>query len=162
MRGEMNSCRFEISNRRENKFCSHEVLFGLYFKTAQYFGGHFTLGSIYMIFYHPKCNSFLSKWLIWNPYPQRVSNAHTNQMKYPTTLQLYISFWVNSVHMKISCWFEISFRSKWPIWNPYHFEFHFTSIYVNTNKEPAKHRSEIFNQNENSSQFEFISPHMWM
>ena len=32
MGGEMNSYWFEISNWRENKFCSHEVSFGLYFK----------------------------------------------------------------------------------------------------------------------------------
>ena len=40
MRGEMNSYRYEISNRRENKFCSHEVSFRLHFKTTQYFDGH--------------------------------------------------------------------------------------------------------------------------
>ena len=40
MRGEMNSYRIEISNRRENKFCSHEVSFRLHFKTTQYFDGH--------------------------------------------------------------------------------------------------------------------------
>ena len=40
MRGEMNSYRFEISNRRENKFCSHEVSFRLDFKTTRYFDGH--------------------------------------------------------------------------------------------------------------------------
>ena len=39
MRGEMNSYRFEISNRRENKFCSHEVSFRLHFKTTQCFDG---------------------------------------------------------------------------------------------------------------------------
>ena len=40
MRSEMNSYRFEISNRRENKFCSHEVSFRLHFKTTRYFDGH--------------------------------------------------------------------------------------------------------------------------
>ena len=30
--------------------------------------------------------------------------------------------------------FENSFRSKWPIWNPYRFEFHFALIHVNTIK----------------------------
>ena len=40
MRGEMNSYRFEISNQRENKFCSHEVSFRLHFKTTRYFDGH--------------------------------------------------------------------------------------------------------------------------
>ena len=40
IRGEMNSYRFEISNRRENKFCSYEVKIRLHFKTNQYFDGH--------------------------------------------------------------------------------------------------------------------------
>ena len=40
MRGEMNSYLFEISNQRENKFCSHEVSFRLHVKTTQYFDGH--------------------------------------------------------------------------------------------------------------------------
>ena len=40
MRKEMNSYRFEISNRHENKFCSHEVSFRLHFKTTRYFDGH--------------------------------------------------------------------------------------------------------------------------
>ena len=42
--------------------------------------------------------------------------------------------------MKISCRFEISFRSKWLIWNPYRFEFHFVSIHVNTGKELTEHQ----------------------
>ena len=40
MRGKINSYRFEISNQRENKFCSHEVSFRLHFKKTQYFDGH--------------------------------------------------------------------------------------------------------------------------
>ena len=64
MRSEMNSYRFEISNRRQNKFSSHEISFRLHFKTTRYFDGHFTSDSVYMIFYHPKWNSFLSKWPI--------------------------------------------------------------------------------------------------
>ena len=44
--------------------CSHEVSFWLHFKTTRYFDGHFISGSVYMIFYHPKWNSFLSKWPI--------------------------------------------------------------------------------------------------
>ena len=58
MRGETNSYRFEISNRRENKFCSHEVSFRLHFKTTRYFDGccrPFISGGAY-IFYHPKWN----------------------------------------------------------------------------------------------------------
>ena len=82
-------------------------------------------------------------------------------MQYPTSLRLFISFRLNSVHMKISCRFEISFRSKWPIWNPYRFEFHFASIHVNTSKELTEHRSEIFNRHEISYRFEFILPLMW-
>ena len=38
---------------------------------------------------------------------------------------------------------EISFWSKWPIWNPFHFEFDFVSIHVNTSKELPEHQSEI-------------------
>ena len=63
--------------------------------------------------------------------------------------------------MKISCRFEISFRSKWPIWNPYRFEFHFASIHVSTSKELTVHRSEIFKRSEISYRFEFISPPKW-
>ena len=40
MRGEMNSYWFEISNRRENKFRSHEVSFRLHLKTTRYFDGY--------------------------------------------------------------------------------------------------------------------------
>ena len=29
--------------------------------------------------------------------------------------------------MKVSCWFKISLQSKWPIWNPYRFEFNCAS-----------------------------------
>ena len=63
--------------------------------------------------------------------------------------------------MKISYRFEISFRSKWPIWNPYRFSLHFASIHVNTSRELTEHRSEIFNRNAISYRFEFISPLMW-
>ena len=40
IRTEMNSYRFEISDRRENKFCLHDVSFRLHFKTTQYFDGY--------------------------------------------------------------------------------------------------------------------------
>ena len=99
--------------------------------------------------------SFLSKWPMWNPYPHCVST------QYPTSLCLFISFRVNCVHRKISSRFEISFRSKWPIWNSYRFEFHFTLIHVNTSKELTEHWVEIFNRNEISYWFEFISPLVW-
>ena len=51
-----------------------------------------------------------------------------------------------------------NFRSKWSIWSPYRFEFHFSSIYVNISKELTEYRSEIFNRNEISYRFEFILP----
>ena len=79
--------------------------------------------------------SLLSKWPTWNPWPHLVSKAHAHQTEHLTSLHLFISFHVNYVHMKISCQFEISFRSKWPIWNPCRLEFQFASIYVNTSKE---------------------------
>ena len=60
MRGEMNSYWSEISNRRENKFCSREVSFRLHFKTTRYFDGyvirHLISDSVYIIFYYPKWN----------------------------------------------------------------------------------------------------------
>ena len=75
---------------------------------------------------------------------------------------------MNSYQFEISnrrvnkiCSHEISFLSKWPIWNPYRFEFHFASIHVNTSKELTEHQSEIFSRNEISYRFEFISPLMW-
>ena len=40
MRGEMNLYWFEIPNRHENKFCSHEVSFRPHFKTTRHFDGH--------------------------------------------------------------------------------------------------------------------------
>ena len=40
MTGEINSYRFDISNRRENKFCSHELSCWLHFKVTRYFDGH--------------------------------------------------------------------------------------------------------------------------
>ena len=53
---------------------------------------------------------------------------------------------VNFVYMKISC----------------QFEFHFALIHVNTSKEQPEPGSEIFNSNEISYRFEFISLLMWM
>ena len=40
----------EISNQRENKFCSHEVSFRLHFETTQYFDGH-VLGISFRVAY---------------------------------------------------------------------------------------------------------------
>ena len=68
--------------------------------------------------------------------------------------------------MKIPYLLEMSFQSKLPIWNSHWFEFHFTSINMNTSKELTEHQSEIFNQNEISYhtisyRFEFILPLTW-
>ena len=57
----MNSYQFEILNRRENKFCSHEVLFhfGCISKQLNVLMDmcrHFISDSLYMIFYHKKLN----------------------------------------------------------------------------------------------------------
>ena len=65
--------------------------------------------------------SFLSKWPILNPYPQ--SFKRTCALNATTSLRLFISFRVNYVHMKIQCRFDISFRSNWPVWKLYLFEF---------------------------------------
>ena len=50
---------------------------------------------------------------------------------------------------------------KRPIWNPYCFDFHFASIHVSTSKGLTEHRKEIFNWNEISCGFEFISRLTW-
>ena len=122
---------------------------------------HFILGSVSMIFYHPKWNFISVKMTRMKSIPALTFKRTCTLNATSNESALIHFFWVNYVHMKISCRFEISFRSKWPIWNPYRFEFHFASIHVNTSKELTEHRSEIFNRNEISYRFEFISPLMW-
>ena len=59
MRDEMNSYRFEISSRRENKFCSNKFHFDCISKRPDILMDmcrHFISGSVYMIFYHPEWN----------------------------------------------------------------------------------------------------------
>ena len=116
---------------------------------------YFMSGSVCMIFYHPKWN-FIS--------------VEMTDMKSITALNFKRACALNAtsnesalIHsIQVSCGFEISFWSKWSIWNPYRFELHFTSIHVNTSKELTEHRSEIFNRNEIIlCRFEFISPLMW-
>ena len=111
---------------------------------------HFISVSVYMIFYHT----------IWT-----LCFKMTNMKSIPALSNMHIctlsatsnkSALIHSVPGKL-----FSFWSKWPIWNPYHFEFHFTSIHMNTSKELTEHRSEIFNWNEISRGFELISPLMW-
>ena len=88
------------------------------------------------------------------------SNEVSFRLHFKTTRYFDVHFISGSVYMYFITRNEISFLAKWPIWNPYRFEFHFTPIYVNTIKELTKHRSEIFNRNETSHQSEFISPLM--
>ena len=109
----------------------------------------YILGGVYMIFYHPKWNFISVKMTDMKSIPA-LSFKRTCALNATSTTTLrFISFRLNYVHIKISCRFEISFRSKWPIWNPYRFEFHFTSIHVNTSKELTEHHSDT------------ISPLMW-
>ena len=92
-------------------------------------GMHFILGSVYMIFYHPKWNFISVKMTDMKSIPAR-SFKRICALSAISNESALISFQVNSVHMKISCRFEMSFRSKWPIWNPYRFEFYFASIHT--------------------------------
>ena len=78
MRDNMNSYHFEIWNRRENKFCSHEVSFRLHFKMTEYYDGmrrDFILGSVYMIFYHPKWNFISVKLTNMKSIPEMISKC---------------------------------------------------------------------------------------
>ena len=120
---------------------------------------YFISGSVYMIILSPKMKFY---FCLNDQYEIHIRNEFQTHMRIKRNiLRLFISFRVNSVHMKISCRFEISFRLKWLILNPYRFEFHFASIPVNTKKELTEHWSEIFNRNEISYRFEFISSLMW-
>ena len=98
-------------------------------------------------------NEILFLWVL-NEFQTRM------RTQYPTRLSLFISLRVNFVHMKISCLFKISFRSKWPIWNPYRFEFHTAFMWTQV-KSWLNTKLNIFNRNEISYQFQFISPLMW-
>ena len=113
---------------------------------------HFISGSVYMIFYHPKWNFISVKVTDVKSIPALCFNAISNE----SVLIHFVSGKLCS--HENSSRFEISFRSKWPIWNPYHFGFHFAWIHVNTSKELTEHWGEIFNRNEISYRFEFISP----
>ena len=136
----------------------------LHFKTTWYFDGmcrHFISGSVYMIVYHPEWNLVSLKMTGMKSIPA-LSFKHTcilNATYSESALIHFVSGKLSS--HKISCRFEISFRSKWPLWNPYRFEFHFASVHVNTSKEVTQHRSEIFNRIKISYRFEFIPPLMW-
>ena len=117
MRDEMNSYRFEILNRRENKFCSHEVLFHFGYISKQLnvlmdMCRHFISDSLYMIFYHKKLNFISVKMTDMKSIPA-LSFKRTCALNATSTTTLrFISFRLNYVHIKISCRFELSFRSK--------------------------------------------------
>ena len=163
--------RFEISIWRNVKFCS----FGCTSKLPDILINmcrHSISGSVCMIFYHSKWNFISVKVTDMKSIPA-LSFKRTCAL-IATSSESALIYFVSDeyVQMKISCRFEISFRSKSPIWNPYCFEFHFDLIHVNTNKELTEHRSEhltehlnteyfIFNRNEISYPFEFISLVMW-
>ena len=111
-------------------------------------GSHFISGSVYIIFYHLKWN-FISIKMTDMKSIAAIIFKRTCALNTTSNESAFIHFAsVNYVHMKISCRFEISFWSKWPIWNPYHFDFHFASIHENSSKELTEHQSKIFNQNK--------------
>ena len=82
---------------------------------------HFISGSV-GIFYHPKWN-FISVKMTNMKSISALSFKRTCALNATTSLRLFISFRVNYVHMKIQCRFDISFRSNWPVWKLYLFEF---------------------------------------
>ena len=119
---------------------------------------HFISGSVYVIFYHPKWNFVSVKMTDVKSIPA-LSFKRTCALNTTSNESAPIHFvsGKSCSHENLMP-FENPFRSKWPIWNPYRFEFHFASIHVNTSKELTENRSEIFNQNEISYRFGFIMP----
>ena len=121
----------------------------------------FISGSVYMIFYHPKWNLISVKMADMKSIftmsfkPTCALNATSNR----SNLILFPSGKL--------CWHE----NFMPVWNliwikmtdmkSILFWVHFASIHVNTSKELTEHGREIFNQNDISYRFEFISPLMW-
>ena len=125
---------------------------------------HFISGSVYMIFYYPKWNFISVKMTDMKPIPALsfkrtcALNATSNE----SALIHFVSGKLCSHENLMPVWNFISVKmtdmKSIPLWG---FEVHFASIHVNTSKEPTEHRSEIFNRNEISCRFEFISPFMW-
>ena len=144
MRDEMNSYRFEISNRCENKFCSHKVSFRLHFKTTRYFDGHvqtFNFGQCLRDTLSPEMKFHLCQNDRYESIPA-LSFKRTCILNATSSEYALIHFvWGKS------CSHE----------NLMLVQFHFTSIHVNTSKKLTEHRREIFNRNEISYRFEFIS-----
>ena len=102
---------------------------------------HFILGSVHLIFYHPKWNLISVKMI-----------APAMSFKRACAL--------NPISNESALIHFVSGKFCSPIWNPYHFEFHFASIYVNTSKDLTEHQCEIFNRIKISYRFEFFSPLM--
>ena len=75
--------------------------------------------------------------------PRNVFQTHIRIKHNSQRVCLFILLRVNFVHMKISCRFEISIRSRRLIWNPCLFEFHFASNHVNTRKELTEHQIDF-------------------
>ena len=109
----------------------------------------YILGGVYVIFYHPKWSFISVKMTDMKSIPALsfkracALNATTNE----SALIHFVSGKLCSHENLMPIW--NSFWSKWPIWNSYRFEFHFTSIHVNTSKELTEHHSDT------------ISPLMW-
>ena len=132
------------------------------FQRTQNFGGHFVLSSVYMIFHHPKCNLFLLKWLIMKSIPT-MSFKCTCGLNSRSNNSALIHFVLDkfcSHKNLILAWNFILVKMTYMKFIPFWVSFRLNSC---EHKWRAnKNQSEIFNQNEISYQFEFISPHMWM
>ena len=76
---------------------------------------HFNSGSVYMKLYHPKYNNEMKPAMSFkctfslNPILNESGLIHFASSRF--------------VHMKTTCRFEISLRSKWSIWNLYRLSF---------------------------------------
>ena len=118
----------------------------------------FISGSVYMIFHHPKWNFISVKITDMKSIPT-MSFKRTCALSATSNESALIHF----VSGKLC-----SHENLMPVWNfisvkmtnlkSIRFDFHFASIHVNVSKELTEHRSEIFNRNEISYRFEFISP----
>ena len=160
----MNSYRFYIWNRRENKFCSHDVLlFRLISKWPSMLMGirtHFISGSVYMIF---------SPEMKFHFCQNECDEITLARIFKRTCLLSTISNESALIHFVSGKFFPD--ENLMPAWNFISVKmtdmkskpgsFHFPSIHVNTSKEQTEHWSKIFHRNEISNRFEFISAIMW-
>ena len=139
MRGEMNSYRFEISNRRE------KVLFAWSFISAAFQSDP--------IFWWTCVG--ISFWVVFTWYFITRNEFKMTDMKsipamsFKHTCALNVIFNESALIHFVSGKF-CSHENLMPV-----------NIHVNTSKELTEYRSEIFNRNEISYRSEFISPLMW-